>query len=395
MKQLLTTILAGLTVMLSSCTNPFGDSSLVDFGSTAALDWSNKDFDFGNQQIGSTSVKTFIISNSGTSDATDCGSVTLSDNVNFGIVSQTCTTPTLTAGSQCEVVVESRPQTAGEKTLVIDRQCRVKANLISLSNQIKVTAVVPTAQWTPMSHSFGLIANNQNTLTKKFVLSNSGTSTIGNCGLVSVSNPTDFFIQNDTCGMNNLPQGGSCEVTIVGRPSSAGIKRTTLNRTCESSFNFSTTLDQITVEGYESFLALYPATLDLGNIYPTQINANYTYMVNELPDNPVSCSAATLTDSTHFNITYDDCGTRALTSGDACYIGVENDGSLSVGEYQTTLTKSCTFPDTSVKTVTLPVRVNVLQPIPDLMVINSSHGFGNTYVGGAGYTNDSCWSVEC
>lgn len=382
------TILMIFISALAGCTNPFGGNSLINMGSGAVeIDWSNKDFDFGNQQIGSSSLKTFYISNNGSSDATDCGPVTISDTVNFSIVSQTCHAATLTSGSQCAVVVESHPQSAGEKNLVIDRQCKVKSNVVSLTNQVRVTAVVPTAHWNPMNHDFGLIQTYQSTFTKKFLLSNSGTSAITNCGLVSLSNSTDFSIVGDTCGVNNLGTSSTCEITVVGHPSSAGIKRTTLNRTCESNFTFSTTTDQIAVEGFDSFLGLYPATIDLGDVYEGQTVTGGNYIQNNTMDTVASCSLATLTDSTHFSLSYDGCGTYGLTPWDGCSLSVNSLASAPVGEHFTTLVKTCTMNDSSVKTLTVPVRVNVHTPTPIMYVFNSSHNYGDLYVGGTGSDN--------
>lgn len=376
-------LLCGVILLIvSGCTNPFGGSSLIEM-SSVEINWSNKDFDFGDQQIGSSSVKTFIISNNGNSDATDCGNVRLSDQVNFGIVSQTCTSPVLPAGTQCEVAVESHPQTAGEKNLIIDRQCRIKSNVISLVNQVRVTAVLPTAQWTPTNHTFGSIATNQNTFTKTFILSNQGTSTIANCGLVSLSNSTDFSIINDTCGVNDLGLGTSCEITVLGRPSSAGIKRATLSRTCESSFTFSTTTDQITTEGFDSFWGLYSPTINLGDTEQGQFAAGYVYFLNESFEVPVSCTAASVVDTTNFIYSYDDCGTRGLTAWEGCTVGVQTHPSAAIGEHVSSLIKTCTFADSSVKTLTIPVRANILAPTPNLSV-NSYYNYGDTYVGGTG-----------
>lgn len=375
-------ILAFFTLTLSGCSNPFGGGSIIEFGSTAALDWDNKDFDFGNQQIGSTSVKTFIISNSGTAEATECGNVTLSDTVNFSIVSQTCLATNLSPGQQCEVVVESRPQTAGEITLNIDRQCRVKSNVVLLTNQVKVTAIGPTAQWAPMTHDFGLISSGVTTFTKVFTFSNAGTSPITNCGLVSLSNPNDFYIAGDTCGVNDLGINNSCEVTVVGLPLSAGIKTSTLNRTCASSFTFSTTMDEIKTEGFDSFLGAYPAKIDFGSMTQGSTTSNYIYLLNQSIDTPVSCTSATISDPTHFYINYDDCGTQTLGLWQSCNLGIQTSSSAPVGEHLSSVTKTCTFADSSVKTVTIPLRVNITPPVPNLQATVSNWNFNDVYIGG-------------
>lgn len=387
MKHSLTPIIAILMLAFTSCTkNPFGGNSFVDV-TDVSLAWSNKNFDFGNQQIGSSSLQTFLITNEGNVDATNCGAVQLSDNINFSIVSQTCQSATLTPGTSCEVVVESRPQSVGDKVLTLERQCFVKNSTVSLVNQVKVKAIQPTAAWSPLNHNFGTIQTGQSIFEKKFTLSNQGTADIANCGFVTLSNATDFYIQNDTCGLNNISSGGSCEVTVMGRPTSAGLKSTTVSRTCESNFTFSTNLDQITVNGFDSMFALYPANYDLGDIYETTSSTAYLYLQNESVNEPVSCTAAALSDSTNFFISYEDCGTRGLTQWDGCSIYVQSSSSAPIGEHITSVSKSCTFPDTSVREISIPVRVNVLPAVPVLYVFNNSHDFGDAYMGGSGSTN--------
>ena len=119
-----TTYLSGITFSLLSCSSPFGKVSLIDlFSESSSLAWTQPIIDLGQINSGSSVQKSLILKNNGKTLLDGCGSVQLSDSLNFGLVSTTCNKTEMLPGEECEVVIQMTPQQEGDLISQISREC--------------------------------------------------------------------------------------------------------------------------------------------------------------------------------------------------------------------------------------------------------------------------------
>lgn len=307
------------------------------------------DRNFGNVDIGSTSSQLFTFSNgSSLATARNCSAPTLSNNTDFILIADSCSTNDLVANSSCNINVRAQPQSLGVKKTTLSRTCVIGGAVSTTQDQIIVTGVTPTPNlsWSPLSYNYGSVYTSQNSSTVLYTLSNTGAAAATSCGLPTISNATDFTIVSDTCQLNNLSVSSTCQIGIRANPSSVGLKRTTLSRTCSFGGITSTTTDGIQVTGTtppSPNLAWSTSTYDYGDVRNNEGSLPTTItLTNSGAGAATSCSAPILSDSTNFSIIEDNCSTSNLNAAASCTVKVQANPTTS-GAKVTSLSRTCTF----------------------------------------------------
>jgi hypothetical protein len=108
---------------------------------------------------------------------------------------------------------------------------------------------VATLTVAPLTKQFGPVAISATSSAATFTFTNEGAGTATGCSAPTKggAHPDDFTIVMDNCGTSDLTAGGSCTVTLQARPTVAGMRTTTLSRTCTSGGTASTTADEVAV----------------------------------------------------------------------------------------------------------------------------------------------------
>lgn len=332
-------VFVGSSLCLVGC-SPFSEGSFVEI-QKPNLAWNNNSYDYGSLSLGLASNQTFILTNSGTLPANGCGGVLLSDTTNFSVVSDTCSSSTMLPGSQCSVLISSHPVTLGVKNLTIERYCDDEIVVSSARDQIKVTGVLPQLELSPLGYDFGNIQVGLNSSWQVFTFSNTGTGAADGCSTPTISDTTNFSIQIDTCGTNNLAAGNICSVSVQANPTTLGFKTATVSRSCTVGGLVSTTSDQVAVNGQGALLSWSSASWDFGSVDAGSNSADISFNLVNNGNIPASeCSAPVLSDTINFSLT-DLCGTgNVADGGGTCSVTVKSHPT-TLGAHAATVSRSC------------------------------------------------------
>lgn len=304
------------------------------------------DRNFGNVDIGSTSNQLFTFSN-GSSQATarSCSAPTLSNNTDFILSADSCSTNDLGANSSCNINVRAQPQSLGVKKTTLSRTCVIGGAVSTTQDQIIVTGVVPTPNlaWSPSSYNFGNTAVGGNSSNQTFYINNSGNATATSCGLPTISNVSDFTIVNDTCGLNNINPGASCSVVLRANPTSTGVKNTTISRNC--AVGGTVVSNQITTTGtYPVLGSDWKQVQGVSGFYLVNIGSNTTemdyYFRNLNSQGFTGCEAPQLSSNINFSISSDECGTNNAPAASLCKVTVKAHP-VNLGNITATLSRRC------------------------------------------------------
>lgn len=312
-------LLALIHFTLMSCRNPLGDGSNLG-GKSPILTWNNQAFDFGNLNIGSSSSAVFKLTNNGNISAISCSNITLSDNVNFSIASNSCTKDVMAVGGECEIEISSHPMSIGKKDLTISRVCADDVIVQTPESQITAMGITALLNWSPMVKNFGSVLIGQNSLNQTFTLINSGNAPASSCSAPTISDTTNFSIVTDNCTTNNINASGSCNVIVRAHPTSLGLKQAMVSRSCTAGGISSTTMDQITVTGSGSpNLAWSPLTYNFGDVLTGNNSADQTFTLTNSGNVAASgCGTPLLTDIVNFSIVSNTCGSNDVGASANC-----------------------------------------------------------------------------
>jgi alpha-tubulin suppressor-like RCC1 family protein len=334
-------------------------------GIAPSLAWSPLTNAFGSVNVGSSSAtQTFTLTNSGTATATGCSAPTIDNSTDFTLSTDTCGTSTLAgSGATCTIKVAGNPTTSGLKTATLSRTCTFGGTSTTTANQITVTGIAPVLAWTPLTNNFGNINVGSSSATQTFTLTNSGTATATGCSAPTIDNSTDFTLSTDTCGTSTLAgSGATCTIKVAGNPTTVGAKVATLSRTCTFGGTSTTTTNQIVVTGIAASLAWSPLTFDFGNINVGSNSTTQTFtLTNSGGATATGCSAPSISDTTNFTITTDNCGTNTLAGSSATCTVLVRGNPTTAGAKATTLSRTCTFGGTA-STTANQITVNGIQP---------------------------------
>lgn len=191
-------------------------------GATGALTGLNA---FGSVSVGSSLIRVFTFTNSGTTSATGV-STTLAGS-GFALGANNCGTPanpvTVAAGGTCTVAVTFAPQTTGA---VSGAQLSVASSALNSPSVLALsgTGVQAYGQLVASdSTDFGSLLVGADAI-RNFVFSNTGTATA--TGVYAQVSGTGLSIASNTCGTSGTPvtvaAGGTCSIAVKYAPASAG-----------------------------------------------------------------------------------------------------------------------------------------------------------------------------
>jgi alpha-tubulin suppressor-like RCC1 family protein len=311
-------------------------------GVSSVLSWQPNSHNFGIIPInGPHPTKDFVFRNDGNIPSAGCSAPTLADAVNFTIVTDSCGAGTLGAGQQCSVVVQPSPGSLGPKSTTLSRSCgATDYPTQAITYDAAVTA--PSLAWSPLSHDFGFVTVGISSAPKTFTLLNSGTEAATGCSAPVLSNSIDFSLTpSSLCSAASLSAGASCTVQVRAKPQSAGIKTTTLSRTCSSGGTPTTLQEQIVVNGSNATLAWTPSTYDFGSISVGGTSADQIFtLLNSGTGAATGCQNPGLYDPVNFEITQNTCTNTTLAAGSSCQVAVRG-RPFSPGTKATTLFRIC------------------------------------------------------
>ncbi|MFN8537727.1 MAG: choice-of-anchor D domain-containing protein [Thermomicrobiales bacterium] len=301
---------------------------LAGIATTGAVYVTPASLDFGDQQLGTTSVaRTVTVTNAGTGPVTF---VAPAITGNFAIFANTCTLAALAPGDSCTIGVVFQPVTPGGPktgTLTITDTASPLAQTVSLTGN----AISAQLSVTPSTLDFGNQTVNTQSVSQTVTVKNvgSGPVTITSTTPVLGNNPADFLVVADTCqpGGNDvtLAAGETCTISVLFQPSATGARNAQLTITSNAPATGSTVAVSLLGFGVTSgpAISFNPSSLDFGSI-PVNTSATRTITVTNSGTAPLifNASAVTLTGSAAYSLTGNTCNGVTLLPGESCTVGV-------------------------------------------------------------------------
>jgi uncharacterized membrane protein len=166
------------------------------------------------------------------------GTVSISGASTFTIAAaganNTCTGQTLAAGASCDVRVTYSPTAPGTASATL----KVPSNAASSPDTVGINGAsnAAAASLSTTSISFGSVAGQSTSTTKKVTITNSGSGVNLNISAVTVSGDDEFSITNDTCLGGSVAPAGTCSISLVFKPITGGAHSATLSITDNATF---------------------------------------------------------------------------------------------------------------------------------------------------------------
>ncbi len=357
-------------------------------------------YDYGNVVVGTTSDKTFTVTNSGSlaASAIAAGTPALAapftwKGGTFPGTGATCTA-NLNVSATCTIVVRFTPTTSGVSTETV----RISYS-DGLQSQTATRAVTATGQ-SPASlgisdgptYDYG---NQYQTLTtdKTFTVTNSGgaTATSVAAGTPALVAPFGFKGGSypgtaGTCG-SSVVGGANCTLVVTFSPSAAGGASDTIRVAYTNGVSSTSATRAVTATGvgYAALSVSDGATYAFGSKYITTTNTDKTFTVtNSLTGSATSVSGAALSApfaylGGSYPGTGATCGATILGSG-SCTIIVRY-SPTTLGAHSGTLTVNYTRPDASTTTATRAMSGTGIGNPGELDTTWSSDGKVSTAIG--------------
>lgn len=236
---------------------------------TPSLSLTPLNFDFGNVSVNETTPvsASFTITNTGSQAATGCATAVLGgvNANNFAITSDTCGTAALAISASCMISVSATPSAVGARTATLSRFCAVGGSISTAANGILATGILaPKLALNQSTLDLGRVAVGATSVHQDLIIQNTGLADATGCTAPALSGTDagEFAIVTDGCGVADVVSGGNCTMTVRAAPTSAGLKRATLTRTCTTGGAVTTTSNGIYAHAKSSFLNFVEAHLD-------------------------------------------------------------------------------------------------------------------------------------
>jgi hypothetical protein len=241
-----------------------------------------------------------------------------------------------------------------------------------------ITLPVSQLEWSDLTHDFGVVDLGGISSPMTFTLTHAAGSAATGCSVAALSNSVDFTISSDSCGANDLPESGTCTIVVRGTPSSAGVRTTTLTRSCSVGGTATTIPDQISVTGGTPNLIWSPLAHSFGpvNVGTTSTSTSFT-LNNSGNGSATGCSAPVLSNTTDFSIQSESCGSSNLGSGNSCLVEIRANPA-SDGARFATLSRTCSLGGTASTTA---LQITTTGTSPGLAFSPLIHSFGTVNVG--------------
>ena len=285
---------------------------------------------FGNVLVGSTSDKTFIVSNTGDQSSSAIG-LTLSSAAGSGFtllapVTGECmpNVTTLAGGGSCSVRVRFAPTVAGTQSATLSAAATTggTATLGLTGGGQRMAALTGTN-----SNNYGTMVIGNTSGSANWIIVNNGDVMTGTPTLIN-SNTLEVLVTSNNCTAP-IAGGGTCTIGVAFRPSASGSRTgtLTLSATPGGSVTFTATGDGQAAAG----LALAPATGSSTNFGNVLVGSNVveTYALTNTGQQPTTAVTVALTTATGSGFalvapTTGECvtGTTMLAGGASCTIRV-------------------------------------------------------------------------
>ena len=182
---------------------------------------------FGNQPVGTQSIQTLTVSNTG-GVTMHISSLAISGDPDFFTRTNNCVAGSGVApGGSCSIQLEFAPQSAGPGSATLTITSDAINNPVSVS--ISGTGVnPPLASVSPASISFGNLVVGTESPAQTVTVSNTGGSTLHINSLLVSGDPDFFTLTNNCVGGFGVVPGGTCSAQVVFFPHAAGAGSATL-----------------------------------------------------------------------------------------------------------------------------------------------------------------------
>jgi len=268
--------------------------------------------DFGNVVSGGQSTdQTFTVTNMGTA-STGVPSAVLSDSSNFTISMNNCSAA-LAGSATCTIKARFNPGSTGSKLSSLTVMATPGgAAPASLSG----TGISPAAlTLTPATQDLGSLVIGTQSSPFAFTVRNTGASPSGSITPTLAS--TDFTIASNGC-TGTLAAGATCSISVqFSAAAPAGAKMATLSVAATPGGTAMATVTGTSIT--MGALTITPATHPFGNVLTSGMSAEQTFTVTNTGGSATTMPSTTLSDTTNFTLTMNNCGT-ALNAGASCTV---------------------------------------------------------------------------
>jgi hypothetical protein len=347
---------------------------------------------FGNVQVGATSDKTFIVSNTGDQASSAIGlQVAGSGFTLLAPATGECSNgvTTLPGGGSCLLRVRFAPTVAGTQTATLSANAATGgiATLGLTGNGQRASALTGTN-----SNNYGTMVVGSTSGASNWIIVNNGDVPTGTPTLTN-SNTLEVLVTSNSCNVP-LAGGATCTIGVAFRPSASGSRTgtLTLSGTPGGSVTFSAAADGQAAAG----LALAPATGSSTNFGNVLIGNNVveTYTLTNTGQQATTAVTVTLTPAPGSGFALvtppatGECvsGSTVLAGNTACTIRVRFTVAAA-GAQTATLAATATIGNTATP---LPLTGNGQRPA--LLSGTTTNAFGTVVVGATSTT--FTWTIS-
>ena len=332
--------------------------------------------DFGSVTVGETSApQTFTVSNTGTADLNIYAVTKTGD---FTITADSCSSATVTAGSNCTVTVLFAPASEGFLTGTIsipsDDPDTPTMDVALSGTGVAATVPLPNISVTPSSLAFGNVVVGETSAPQTVTVANTGNADLTVTNVVIIG---DFAITSTTCVVPTLAPGASCTADVVFSPTGLGDLNGILS--IESDDPDSAVVD-VALSGTgiptpEPDISVSPTTVDFGSVIIGNTSAQTVTVTNA---GSATLNVGTLAVTGDYSTANDNCSGSAVAVGDNCTVDV-----VFAPSTATVLTGTLSIPSDDPDTAVVDVALSGtgVAPQPDITVSTTSVDFGSVTVG--------------
>lgn len=274
-------------------------------------------FSFGANVQGQPAVKSFTVTNAGSS-STSALMPTLTGDAQFTLDGIDCADKTLAPGETCSVTVTF----TADSTEVRHATLSVSANEGGTANvTLDGSGLSPAAlAANPPSLDFATVTQGT-TSTKSVMVTNNGAATTGTVTTsITGTHAALFAIQTDACVSKNLAQGQSCTVSVRFAPTTAGSKGATLTiGSGDATATIPLSGQAVTPPSF----SMNPSPVPFGQVDVTS-SETQTVTVRNTGGTSATQLSASLTgaDAASFTVGTDSCSGSNLAAAATCTIRV-------------------------------------------------------------------------